>query len=122
MSLPYFLFCHHTRKEIRIHEAPVLNDADLILICAALRFWRDEMLPHELGLAANYFAPGERGSLPKSVDVGQLLKRLERCRIRFVICDPDHELILHRQVFASMADAQQNCAEHVTIAIALVPD
>lgn len=110
------------RKEPIIDQPPVLNDDELMLIRAALRFWRDEMSPHDLRLLPDYFAGEEQQSLPESVGVTQLLERLENCRIRFVICDPDHEMVLHKQLFDSAANAKQNSANHVAIVTTLVPD
>lgn len=109
-----------TERSPLIDQTPILNNDELMLIRAALRFWQDEMSPHDLGLAASYFAAGKSDSLPLDVGMEQLLNRLEACHLRYVIYDPDHEMILHSRLFESAEVAKQNCADHVAIATTLV--
>ncbi len=71
-------------------NSTILDQSDLALIRAALRFWLDEMSPHDDAAWEKYFATDEADQDGSSLRTAQLLKTLESVELRYFVVDNDN--------------------------------
>lgn len=70
-------------------NSAILDQADLALLRAALRFWLDEMSPHDAATWETYFTADETVCDGSSFQTAQLLKTLESVELRYFVVDFD---------------------------------
>lgn len=70
-------------------NSAILDQADLALLRAALRFWLDEMSPHDTATWETYFTSDEAVCDGCSFRAAQLLKTLESVELRYFVVDFD---------------------------------
>ena len=70
-------------------NSAILDQTDLALLRAALRFWLDEMSPHYDVTWEKYFATDEADHDGSSFRTAQLLNTLESVELRYFVVDFD---------------------------------
>ncbi|PQO43832.1 hypothetical protein [Blastopirellula marina] len=77
----------------------MMRRRDLATIRAALRFWRDEIVPHGVNAASPYFRAGDPSPLERA-ELIRLLGNLETLKIGYVKVDPVGKKVLQTRIQA----------------------
>ena len=84
----------------------MLTPSHLAVIRAALKFWDEEMSPHDSGIYAPYFdEPIVTGDWIKPA-VQSLRAQLSSCQLRYAACSPDGAALASDKLFESLEKAQ----------------
>ena len=90
----------------------MLTPSHLTVIRAALKFWDEEMSPHDPGIYTGYFdEPIGTGDWIKPA-VQFLRAQLSSCQWRYVACSPDGAALASDQLFETLEDAQKTFPVH----------
>lgn len=87
----------------------MLDQNQLLTICAALQFWEEEMCPHGETELSGYFPPGNVVVLP-AAQVRQMRERLMNCNLRHGVPQPAKSptsVLLHAEFQTSHRDESQ---------------
>lgn len=101
-------------------QTPPFTERDVVLLRAALRYWQDEMAPHDSDMMAAYFETDKRDALPGPHECIGLLERLEKCSIRYAVCDADNGTIVENCLYQTLVDAEAGSADNLRVATVLL--
>jgi hypothetical protein len=85
---------------------PLLTHSHLAVIRAALKYWDEEMSPHDPAIYQGYFVEpiGTGEWIPPAVSF--LRSQFSACELRYALCSPDKATILGSQLFQALDEAQ----------------
>lgn len=85
----------------------ILDQGDLLLLRAALRFWLDEMGPHDFATCKPYFTGDEAVCDGSSLRTAQLLKTLESVELRYLEVEFDNSDVFSISLVPEKPDSIQ---------------
>ena len=88
-------------------NSAILDQADLALLRAALRYWLDEMSPHDAASWETYFTANEAVCDGSAFRAVQLLKTLETVELRYFVVDFDGSDIFSNSLVTEKPNSSQ---------------
>jgi len=99
----------------------MLTRSELTLICAALKYWGEEMTPHSGDAYSGYCDDPSEIAEITGKEIGLLRNRLATCELRYATLGTDGNLT-GSQLFSNLAETEQAEKGETMIATVLVPD
>lgn len=87
-------------------DRTILTPRHIAAIQAALRYWAEEMEPHDAELFSAYLEGESPAELPTSDDVAWLRENLKRVNVRYAICWAGSLTLADDRLFESIEQAE----------------